>query len=947
VFDFQFGEDAASNSRALAALGFNFIPVRHGEKKAAIKWLEFQHRRPTELEVRDWLKRYDSWAIITGAISGIVVVDCDSQAALDWARDHLPATPLEVLTSDKGEGFRGRHLYYRHPGTRVGNRARIQCGDSKLALDVRGDGGYVLAPGALHPSGVRYQAIGKFCPEVLAETPILPVHLLDAPVAPAQPERRLQPVPSSDDRFRRASAWMAKRDPSVAGMGGNDQAFRTACNLVRGFYLDDDDAMALLADWNMTCQPPWSDDELQTFINNARAYGKDPFGCLLNVPLDRIHEHECAAPAPADEWDPPTPLDDFIPPAFPVEFLPWPFSELVDSLAVATQVPTDLPGMMVLSALAENPDLIKVPNLLVGFKITDRDLAVQELAKLEGMLNMLLMFQPQLSGQFKRAKVGSDEFLTLTLTGEMIPWDVIPLDNLREQELEKGDVDKVVGKVKKLTQVIALGLHKDYLIFASGPSTELLARLGQAKPLSTRPEFKPLQKYADRRLVGIDYLSEAMAARLSTTARDIDDLAGTVKDLVSGVELSQQQKDQIGKDVEELAKDLKGMLPKPGAMMGFQFLVDQGMEGYTYQWAENPNMVANQPLSLLQHVGGGPILAAVGRSTSDVAQYELLAKWAQRAFGYFEQFALPQMSPDEREQYAKAMEAFKPLLKRWDEANRTLIRATADGQIALVVDAQLKSRQFCRQMPELPRPMPMIEPAVVLGVSDSERMRKAMGEYRAVFNEGVEALRKVVPEPDEIPPLAIPEPKVTKTAAGTLYSFPFPEQWGIAKEIVPTLGLSEKVGVAAATTNHAGRLLTPTPLSAGGVLADANRPRGMAVSFDWAGLVDAASPWVEYAVRQVVPDEPEGPPAAKAKRPRPKRAPGKKAEAKAPEAPKAEAKVVQAAKPNAPKPGKPAIMPQVRTVLNVLKCLRSITSETYREGDALVTHTLVEVRDLD
>jgi len=352
VFDFHFGEDAASNSRALAALGFNFIPVRHGEKKAAIKWLEFQHRRPTELEVRDWLKRYDSWAIITGAISGIVVVDCDSQAALDWARDHLPATPLEVLTSDKGEGFRGRHLYYRHPGTRVGNRARIQCGDSKLALDVRGDGGYVLAPGALHPSGVRYQAIGKFCPEVLAETPILPVHLLDAPVAPAQPERRLQPVPSSDDRFRRASAWMAKRDPSVAGMGGNDQAFRTACNLVRGFYLDDDDAMALLADWNMTCQPPWSDDELQTFINNARAYGKDPFGCLLNVPLDRIHEHECAAPAPADEWDPPTPLDDFIPPAFPVEFLPWPFSELVDSLAVATQVPADLPGMMVLSALA-------------------------------------------------------------------------------------------------------------------------------------------------------------------------------------------------------------------------------------------------------------------------------------------------------------------------------------------------------------------------------------------------------------------------------------------------------------------------------------------------------------------------------------------------------------------------------------------------------------------
>ena len=42
-----------------------------------------------------------------------------------------------------------------------------------------------------------------------------------------------------------------------------------------------------------------------------------------------------------------------------------------------------------------------------------------------------------------------------------------------------------------------------------------------------------------------------------------------------------------------------------------------------------------------------------------------------------------------------------------------------------------------------------------------------------------------------------------------------------------------------------------------------------------------------------------------------------------------------------------AIKAQVGTVLEVLKVLRSITSESYVEDDALVTHTLVEIRDVE
>ena len=64
---------------------------------------------------------------------------------LEATHGELPAS-VEVITA------RGRHLYFRTPEVPVRNTA------SKIApgIDTRGDGGYVLAPPSIHPSGRRY-----------------------------------------------------------------------------------------------------------------------------------------------------------------------------------------------------------------------------------------------------------------------------------------------------------------------------------------------------------------------------------------------------------------------------------------------------------------------------------------------------------------------------------------------------------------------------------------------------------------------------------------------------------------------------------------------------------------------------------------------------------------------------------------------------------------------
>jgi hypothetical protein len=89
--------------------------------------------------------------VATGAASNIFVVDVDGGAAetalrrLEESYGVLPET-VEAITP------RGRHVYFRYPQTPVRNSA------GKLAdgIDIRGEGGFVIAPPSMHPSGRRY-----------------------------------------------------------------------------------------------------------------------------------------------------------------------------------------------------------------------------------------------------------------------------------------------------------------------------------------------------------------------------------------------------------------------------------------------------------------------------------------------------------------------------------------------------------------------------------------------------------------------------------------------------------------------------------------------------------------------------------------------------------------------------------------------------------------------
>jgi hypothetical protein len=91
-------------------------------------------------------------AIRTGTASGLAVVDIDPRNGGAVLPDLMPPTRC----ARSGDG--GWHLYYRHPG---GTLAANLDHRGQPGIDIKADGGYVVAPPSIHPdTGMSYRWVG-------------------------------------------------------------------------------------------------------------------------------------------------------------------------------------------------------------------------------------------------------------------------------------------------------------------------------------------------------------------------------------------------------------------------------------------------------------------------------------------------------------------------------------------------------------------------------------------------------------------------------------------------------------------------------------------------------------------------------------------------------------------------------------------------------------------
>lgn len=138
--------------RDLWRRGWSLLPLEARGKKARVPWKAYQEQRAEGTTVAEWLREWPDAnpGVITGRVSGVIVLDRDGlQGQLSIKDRTMPQTPY-VRTA------KGEHYYFAYPQLQEGQRVQTSAGILP-GIDSRGDGGYVVGPGAVHETGVIYE----------------------------------------------------------------------------------------------------------------------------------------------------------------------------------------------------------------------------------------------------------------------------------------------------------------------------------------------------------------------------------------------------------------------------------------------------------------------------------------------------------------------------------------------------------------------------------------------------------------------------------------------------------------------------------------------------------------------------------------------------------------------------------------------------------------------
>lgn len=195
-----------------------------------------------KIELRKLWEQYPGSNVGIKTGDGVVVLDCDPRHGGDVAPLDLPIT----LVARTGSG--GTHHYFA-------GRERNSAGKVAPGIDIRGEGGLVVAPPSNHASGGIYTWETPMPAEGLAQ---FPQHLL----ATQEPPKTLPSV-SGEPKY----LW---------GEGQrNDRLFRFACRL-RGSGLGAEALLAAVGIENQRrCSPPLSPVEVDKICGHASRYERN------------------------------------------------------------------------------------------------------------------------------------------------------------------------------------------------------------------------------------------------------------------------------------------------------------------------------------------------------------------------------------------------------------------------------------------------------------------------------------------------------------------------------------------------------------------------------------------------------------------------------------------------------------------------------------------------
>lgn len=221
-------------------LPMKFISDKDGKmvKKPMVEWKQYQYRVPTMEEVTSWIDKGYFLGLITGKLSGVVVVDDDR---VKHGLKEANLTSSVVARTKSG----GKHYYYKY------DRLVTNHTNAEIKVDIRGEGGYVVLP----PFN-EYEWVSPPTKENMDKlTPI-----------PLEVEKKIV-----GERTEGKRVTLSDFD-SIEPGERNDTLHRIACAIWNNDKLTESQKIDNIEVYNLRCKPPLSVNELQTIINSAKSF---------------------------------------------------------------------------------------------------------------------------------------------------------------------------------------------------------------------------------------------------------------------------------------------------------------------------------------------------------------------------------------------------------------------------------------------------------------------------------------------------------------------------------------------------------------------------------------------------------------------------------------------------------------------------------------------------
>ncbi|MGE0758756.1 MAG: hypothetical protein AB7O38_17140 [Pirellulaceae bacterium] len=540
---------------------------------------------------------------------------------------------------------------------------------------------------------------------------------------------------------------------------------------------------------------------------------------------------------------------------------------------------------------------LPLPDLVIGFRLTDQAAAKEQLDRLERIAGEYLHARPEWNGRLRRESVAGHDVLSLRVDGQLIPWEragrEIPDD-------QRAKWDKLVKTLSARTVYVSLCPYQDYLLLSFSADHEHLTKLGTGPLLADRPELAPVVATPDRPYLAIQYASGDFVQHINSVPQQLDNLIGSVEQLLQLAGLEATQRADVLADLKPMMQRVAKLAPRQGATTNFAWRTPRGIEAMTYQWTLGEWLSDSRPLTLLEHTGGALAFGVIQlHETPDLG--ELVETLWQRGWHHTDRLLAPRLTETERATYDRIRAEIVPIVERLGAAFRDKIGPALDGgQIALALDAQALSKRWHQQLPPSDEALPMLEPALVLEVRNADQLRSGAADSWRAIHDLLGKLHELFPE--QVPAVALPVPSERDVAGGVIYYFPLPTALGLDSKLAPHAALGRDLLVFGLFPEQAERMLPRTDAPRDGLLVRRG-PTAAAGYIQFAEWTQFLRLWANYGFQLAAQQENQAQVVAMIKEP-------------------------------------------AQAVLDLMQCLRTYTAVTYRDGPAAVTHGEWHVVDL-